>query len=239
VNRIPVPQGSLREGPMQLPEDEGRKLRTVLRLQVGDELELFDGAGAIGTAVISQMAEPVTVQVLEVVHRPVAPPLWIAQALPKGDKLELVIQKATELGAAGLIPFSSERTVVKLDPRKAHDRHERWRKIAIEAARQCGRADVPAIGELCDLPGVLARAGAKGLLYEGATDLRLGEFLDRSGAAQVTLIIGPEGGFAESEVQLARDAGAQIVGLGSRILRTETVALAALAVALFKRGELG
>jgi len=239
VIRIPVPPGSLREGAMQLPEEEARRVRTVLRLEVGDAVELFDGEGALASGRISELRERVTVEVGEVRRREPAPPLFIAQALAKGDKLELVIQKATELGAAGLIPFDSARAVVKLDARKASERVARWRKIAVEAARQCGRADVPEISEPSDLARVLARPGAKGLLYEGATDVRLGAFLDSAGSAPVTLIIGPEGGFTEDEVAEARAAGAAIVGLGERILRTETVALAALAVALFKRGELG
>ena len=116
---------------------------------------------------------------------------------------------------------------------------ERWRKIAIEAARQCGRADTPEIGELSDLRRILARPGKKALLYEGPGNLRLGAFLDAAGSEPVTLLIGPEGGFAEEEVAQARESGAAIVSLGSRILRTETVALAALAVALHRRGELG
>lgn len=237
--RIPVAVGSLREGPARLPAEEGRRIRTVLRLEPGAELELFDGAGRAARARLTRVAEVVDVEVLEVRDAPAAPPIAIAQALPKGDKLELVIQKATELGAAAIVPFASERAVVKLDAARAHARVERWRKIAVEAARQCGRADTPEVAELTDLEGVLARPGRRGLLYEGATEVRLGAFLDAAGEEPVTLIIGPEGGFAEGEVARARAAGAAIVGLGSRILRTETVALAALAVALHRRGELG
>lgn len=237
--RIPVPAGSLQPGRSVLPPEESRRARAVLRLQPGDEVELFDGAGVAASAKIASVGEEVAVEVLEVRTAHAAPPIAIAQALPKGDKLELVIQKATELGAAAIVPFSSARAVVKLDADKASARVERWRKIAREAARQCGRADTPEVTELQDLAGVLARPGKKGLLYEGATDVRLGAFLDAAGSEPLTLLIGPEGGFADEEVARAREAGASIVGLGSRILRTETVALAALAVALHRRGELG
>ena len=237
--RIPVPPGALRPGKLELPEAESRRARTVLRLEVGDAVELFDGAGLAAPARVSAMTDVVTVDVGPVREAGRAPPLCIAQALAKGEKMELVIQKATELGAAEIVPFASARAVVKLDAAKAHERVSRWRKIAQEAARQCGRADTPEIAELATLDAVLARPGACGLLYEGATDVRLGAFLDAAGDAPVTMLIGPEGGFTEDEVARSRAAGAAIVGLGARILRTETVALAALAIALHRRGELG
>lgn len=237
--RLPVPAGALQPGLLTLSDDEAHRARTVLRLAPGDALELFDGAGRMATARVHAVGAQVEVEVLAVGEAPSAPLLTIAQGLPKGDKLELVIQKATELGAAGIVPFAAARSVVRLQGAKAHERVERWRKIAREAARQCGRADIPEVGELADLAAVLARPGKVGLLYEGTTDLRLGAFLDAAAGAPVTLVIGPEGGFAEEEVAQARAAGAAIVGLGSRILRTETVALAALAIALHRAGELG
>jgi 16S rRNA (uracil1498-N3)-methyltransferase len=239
VIRIPVPAGSLRPGRLNLPEEESRHARTVLRLQVGARVELFDGAGFAAEATVASLAEPIAVDVGEVREVGRAPPLCVAQALAKGDKLELVIQKATELGASEIVPFASERAVVKLDAAKARERAERWRKIAREASRQCGRADTPEVSEPVELAAVLARPGPRGLLFEGETDVRLGAFLDAAGDAPTTLIIGPEGGFTPGEVAQARAAGAAIVGLGSRILRTETVALAALAIALHRRGELG
>ncbi|MBS2026829.1 MAG: 16S rRNA (uracil(1498)-N(3))-methyltransferase [Deltaproteobacteria bacterium] len=234
-----MPQGSLRQGTLALSADESRRARTVLRLEVGDSVELFDGQGFAAPARVAEMTDVVTLDVGPVREAGRAPPLCVAQALAKGDKMELVIQKATELGAAEIVPFASARAVVKLDAAKAHERVARWQKIAQEAARQCGRADTPAVAELSDLRAVLARPGARGLLFEGATDIRLGAFLDSAGDAPVTLLIGPEGGFSADEVEQARRAGAAIVGLGSRILRTETVALAALAIALHRRGELG
>jgi 16S rRNA (uracil1498-N3)-methyltransferase len=239
VKRIPVPAGSLRVGPYALPEEESRRIRDVLRLEPGAEVEHFDGAGVAARAKLTALGLQVQAEVLELRAPPKAPPLCIAQGLPKADKLELVIQKATELGAAEVVPFAAARSVVRLDAGKAHGRVERWRKIALEAARQCGRADALAVGELSSLDAVLERPGARGLLYEGATEVRLGAFLDAAGEQPVTLIVGPEGGFADEEVARAKEKGAALVGLGPRILRTETVALAALAVALHRRGELG
>jgi 16S rRNA (uracil1498-N3)-methyltransferase len=239
VIRLPVPAGTLQVGGLTLSAEESHRARTVLRLGVGDGLELFDGAGRSASAKVRSLGTQVEVEVLAVREAARAPSLTIAQALAKGDKLELVIQKATELGAAGIVPFTAARSVVRLESAKAHERVERWRKIAREAARQCGRADTPEVAELTDLASVLARPGKVGLLYEGATDLRLGAFLDAAQGAPVTLVIGPEGGFADEEILRARAAQVAIVGLGTRILRTETVALAALAIALHRAGELG
>jgi len=239
VIRIPVPAGSLAVGPLTLPDEEARRIRTVLRLEVGSALVLFDGAGVQAQATLVALGREAVVHVRAVEVAAPAPPIAIAQGLPKGDKLDWVIQKATELGACAVVPFAAERSVVRLSADKAQARRERWQKIALEAARQCGRADVPEVAPLARLSDVLARPGKVGLLYEGAVDVRLGGFLDAAGEAPVTLVIGPEGGFADAEVAQARASGAAVVGLGPRVLRTETVALAALAVALHRRGELG
>lgn len=237
--RLPVPAGTLVAGELVLRGEEAHRVRDVLRLEVGAEVELFDGQGRVASARLEGFTPDPRLQVGAPREVPVAPPLCIAQGMPKGDKLEFVIQKATELGAAEVVPFDCMRAVVKLDGKKAAERQERWQRIAVEAARQCGRADVPQVGAVASLAHVLARPGAVGLLYEGETELRLGAFLDAAGERPVTLLIGPEGGFDPREVAQAQAAGARLVGLGSRILRTETVALAALAIALHRRGELG
>jgi 16S rRNA (uracil1498-N3)-methyltransferase len=250
VNRVAVPKGALDvpNSTVQLEGESAHKLRLVLRLREGDEVELFDGVGVQATGVISHLDELRVLLKIGEVRRELTrvAPLQVAQALVKGDKLELVIQKATELGASAIWPFRAQRSVVKLEGERASERVGRWRKIASEAARQCGRADVPDVAELTDLAGILARPGPKAFLYEGEKTVRLSHFLDEVAASSSstellprTLIIGPEGGFSGEEVEAARAAGARIVGLGPRILRTETVALVALAIALHRQGELG
>ena len=239
MNRLAVPAGALQPGRVALPDEAARKARLVLRLREGDEVELFDGAGRRALARIAAgEGEGVFAEVAEVQTVAAGARIAIAQALCKGDKMELVIQKATELGASCIVPYASERAVVKLDAKKGAERVDRWQKIAAEAARQCGRSDVPEVAPLTDLAGVLARPGARAVLYEEERGHRFADFLDGAGD-EATLLIGPEGGFAPHEIERARSAGAAVVTLGSRILRTETVALAALAIALHRRGELG
>jgi 16S rRNA (uracil1498-N3)-methyltransferase len=240
VIRLPIPAGQLLGEVIELPAEEARRALRVLRLEAGAVVQLFDGAGMQADAVLEVDGERVRARLVAPAVKAVsAGVVHIAQALAKGDKMELVLQKATELGAASIVPFASMRAVVKLEGDRAADKVERWRKIATEAARQCGRADTPEVADVTTLAGVLARPGVHGLLYEGETDVRLGAFLDAAGDRPVTLLIGPEGGFDPKEVAQARAAGAAIVGLGPRILRTETVALAVLAIAMHRRGELG
>jgi 16S rRNA (uracil1498-N3)-methyltransferase len=243
MRRLFVPRERI--GPTTRLEGEAvHYLGRVLRLRPGEELEFFDGAGSVYPARLEALdAEAAVLAVGPASPAPTAPPITLAQALAKGDKLDLVVQKATELGASRIAPLSTERSVVKLTAEKALERTRRWRRIAEEAARQCGRADVPAVDPPASLPDFLAAATARGesvaLLYEGERDLRLSTWLAAQSDRPVALAIGPEGGFSPAEVDAARSAGAATVSLGPRIVRTETAGLAALAVALHLAGELG
>lgn len=236
--RLPLPRERIAER-VELTRAERHYLLDVLRLGEGDELEVFDGAGGRYRARLEADAS------LRLGPRsadePSRAPIALAQALAKGEKMELVIEKATELGVAQILPFASERSVVRLEGRRAEERVERWRRIAASAARQCGRADIPAVQPVGTLESVLdsaSRQGARPLfLWERERERRLSRALaDFDGP--VVLIVGPEGGFSDAEAELARARGAEPVSLGARVLRTETVALAALAVAQFLRGEL-
>jgi 16S rRNA (uracil1498-N3)-methyltransferase len=238
VIRLPLPRERIAER-VELTRAERHYLLDVLRLREGDELEVFDGAGGRYRATLEADASlrlgPSSAD------EPSRAPIALAQALAKGDKMELVIEKATELGVAEILPFASERSVVRLEGRRAEERVERWRRIAAAAARQCGRADIPAVQHVGTLESVLdsaSRQGARPLfLWERERERRLSHALaDFDGP--VVLIVGPEGGFSDAEAKLARARGAEPVSLGVRVLRTETVALAALAVAQFLRGEL-
>lgn len=223
-----------------LSRAERHYLIDVLRLAPGAALEAFDGRGgrypatlvapdALALGPREQDAAPARTVVL-------------AQALAKGEKMEFVVQKATELGASAIAPFQAARSVVRLDARKAPERVARWQRIAEEAARQCGRADVPPVRPLETFAGLLETSRAEGasvlVLFEQAKAVRLSEAL-ASRDGPVVIAVGPEGGFADEEMAAARAAGAQEVTLGQRILRTETAGLAALAVARFLDGELG
>ncbi len=160
------------------------------------------------------------------------PHITIAQGVPKGQKMDFVVEKLTELGAASIIPLQSERTIVSdVSPNKL----ERWRRLAKSAAQQCGRNDIPQIEDPLALRDLLARFSDYDLVllpWELAEGAPLRETLPTllSEMQRVLVLIGPEGGFSHAEAEAARSAGAQLVSLGSRILRTETAGLVALAV---------
>jgi 16S rRNA (uracil1498-N3)-methyltransferase len=243
MRRLFVPRERI-EATTRLEGEALHYLGRVLRLRPGEELELFDGAGAVYPARLQALdAEAAVLAVGPPSPAPTAPPITLAQGLAKGDKLDLVVQKATELGASRIVPLAAERSVVKLTAEKGLERARRWRRIAEEAARQCGRADVPEVDPPATLAEFLAAAAARGeavaLLYEGEKERRLSAWLAAHAAGPVALAIGPEGGFSSAEVEAARAAGAATVSLGPRIVRTETAGLAALAVALHLAGELG
>ena len=244
VHLPPAQLGSAAAGLVPLTSAQQRYLGAVLRLRPGDAIEAFDGGGASfrstleagpdgGLALrLGPRAEAASTGPLDV---------WLAQALVKADKLELVLQKATELGAGRVLPFTAARSVVKLDDERGTAKVERWRKIAQEAARQCGRADVPAIdrplglGELLDIAGRVP--DRRGLVLDPAGALRLSAAA--RGAGKLLLVVGPEGGLAPEELAACEAAGLLGVTLGPLVLRTETAGLAALSVVQHLAGALG
>jgi 16S rRNA (uracil1498-N3)-methyltransferase len=237
--RLYVPPEQLARGnPVALTPSQARYLETVLRLRAGAELEVFDGAGRRFEAVLESAGLRIGVEL------PAAPAsaldVWLAQAIVKGDKLDLVVQKATELGASRLVLLETTRSVVKLEDKRASSRVDRLRRVVEEAARQCGRSDVPpiegpiALDELCERLG----ADRLGLLLDPEErDLRLSHAA--RGASRICIAVGPEGGFAPEERDRASSSGMLPVSLGKLILRTETAGLSALAVVRHLAGDLG
>ena len=214
-------------------------LRDVLRLSPGDAVELFDGQGAAWEAVVEPGFESLAVGARREALS-AGPSISLLFALSKGDKGELVVQKATELGVARLCPWAAERSVLKLDAGKGRERAERWRRIAEEAARQCGRADVPLVAEPVGLAAALAAvpAGHRLVVLHGPGGLPL-EALGLEGAPGVALVVGPEGGLTDGELAACQAAGAVRGALGPRTLRAETAAIAGLAVLQAVAGDLG
>jgi 16S rRNA (uracil1498-N3)-methyltransferase len=226
-------------GRVKLAPEQSRHLRTVLRLQPGAQLEVFDGRGARYAAVLGE-------DEVEIRERlPADAPrvdVALVQALARGEKMDLVIQKATELGASRIVALAADRAVVKLEQGRGASRAGRWRRIAQEAARQCGRADVPQIDAPAGWDGVFSMLRAEPdrrafLLDPAAQTPRLGEAA--RGVRRSLIAVGPEGGFSPEERQRAVENGFVVVALGPLVLRTETAGLAALAVVLHVNGELG
>lgn len=214
-------------------------LRDVLRVPGGEPIEVFDGEGHSFRAVL-RGDELVRGETTAAVAR--ALDVVLAQALAKGEKMDLVIQKATELGAARVVPLLTQRSVVRPDSARAAAKVERWQRIAREAARQCGRSDVPLIGPPAAweslLRAVAEEPERRGVLLDPQEhSMRLAAAL--RGATRVLIAVGPEGGFSAGERESALRAGLVAAGLGPRVLRAETAGLAALAVALHVHGELG
>ncbi len=239
MHRLFVPPAQIADL-VRLTPSQSRHLESVLRLAPGAELEVFDGEGARWSARIEAPG------VLRLGPRAQAErgasDVWLAQALARADKLGLVVQKATELGATRILPLVAERSVVRLGQDRAGRRVERLRRIAQEAARQSGRSDVPRVDAprtLDDLGELLqAEPDRRGLLLDpDEHDLRLGQAA--RGASRLLVAVGPEGGFTPAERARAIAAGFAPVALGRLVLRTETAGLAALSVIQHLAGELG
>ena len=236
MRRLFIPPEQLAVGPRsRLTAAQSRYLTAVLRLRPGDALEVFDGQGGRYPARLE------TGETLHVSERLVqdtrALDLVLAQGLAKGEKMDFIVQKATELGVSRIVPLVSERSVVKLSAERGASRVERFRRIAQESARQCGRADVPVVDEPQELERALQDLDRLCLLLDPAEELRLSAAA--RGVQRVLVAIGPEGGFSPQELELAQRLGAVPVGLGPLVLRTETAGLAALAVLQHLRGALG
>lgn len=238
MKRLHLPHAA--PGAVRLDGPRFHHLIRVLRVRAGERLELFDGRGTVFPAEVEQVdTDAATLKVGPGVPQPVAPGITIVQGLPKAEKLEWVLQKGTELGAAAFAPVFTERCVVKPSGRE-DAKVQRWQKIAEEAARQSGRADVPTVlppRPLLDAVRALAPGTRVLVLDEEEEERSLSSAAGEGGP--LALVIGPEGGLARSEVQALAALGALGVTLGRRVLRTETAALAALAVLLHLQGELG
>ena len=212
----------------------------VLRLREGDTLTLFDGRGGEYTARISGFRrDSVQVEVQEhrAVERESKLNLTLAQGISRGERMDWVMQKATELGVTRIVPVITERTVVKLDERQRERKVEHWRAIVIAACEQSGRNRVPEVAAPCAFHEVLRTGDAAGkkLLLSPAGNLNARD-LALSGSA--TLLVGPEGGLSPEEHELAMGAGFEQVRMGPRVLRTETAAIAALTILQHDYGDL-
>lgn len=225
------------EGRGHLGAEARHYLAEVLRLGAGDELEVFDGRGGRYRGRLEAGLRTVRLGPREQAPAGGAE-IALLFALSKGEKTELVVQKATELGAARVVPFAAERSVLRLDPAKGEERARRWRRIAEEAARQCGRADVPEVPAPLPLAAALASLapGTETVVFHpgGAPLASLG----LGGGGPLAAVVGPEGGLVDEEVSACERAGARRASLGPRILRAETAAIVAVALLQARFGDL-
>lgn len=225
---------------VQLDENAARHLITVLRLQKNDQFILFNNDGFDYTAQIDWIKKnTVQASILSRVEKNLESPLilHLGQAISKGERMDLVIQKATELGVHAITPLISERCVVHLKGERVEKKIEHWQKIAIHAAEQCGRTHVPLVHPILKFPEWVfnTQEQTKLILHVNAPTNIQSTALSQS----IALLIGPEGGFTQEEVDLAKHHQFQTLQMGPRILRTETAAIAALSILQFKAGDMG
>ena len=215
----------------------------VLRLKTGEQVMVCDGKGSECLCTISDISADQVCLVIDHRQDSASEPrvkATVYMAFAKGDKLEHVIQKATELGAYEIVAFPSARCVSKPDNKSLNKKLERWQKIAASAAEQSGRGHIPAVSVLPSYKAALAKAREVDvaiLFYENERANTLKATLQEKKYDSVSLLTGPEGGLTPEEVNMALDAGLQVCTLGTRILRCETAPLCALSAVMYDSGE--
>lgn len=226
---------------------DAHHLMHVMRARPGQEIIVVDDENQVARMEMTAFCETaVTLTLRERLAADTESPiqLVLAQCLLKADKMDFVVQKAVELGAVGVVPVRSQNCVVRYDAKKAAGRRDRWQKIADEAAKQCGRTALLSVEPVTDIEDFLQQEAANAdteliFCYENEQDQTVKDYLSQVTAKRIVLLVGPEGGFSLDEAKAVAEAGGHSVTLGPRILRAETAALAALAVAQYAKGDLG
>ena len=243
--RFFVSPGQIGPASVSIFDGDVNHIRKVLRMKAGDELTVSDGDGTDYFCRIRSISEEVVVCDIvdswtSYVELPVK--LHLFQGLPKADKMELIIQKAVELGAYEIVPVAMSRSIVKLDEKKAGKQTARWQGISESGAKQSGRAIIPEVKSPMSYKNALEYAKTLDAIivpYEKADGIEVSRELisklcSDENIKSIGIFIGPEGGFAEKEIEQALDAGATPITLGRRILRTETAGLAVLSILMYQ-----
>jgi len=241
MHRFFLPAEALLSESPTLAGDEAHHCLNVVRHGVGDKIVVFDGRGHEATAeIVSATKREAMLRVLQrTKSAPIACRLTLAQAVPKGKNMDLIIEKAVELGAAAIVPLLSDRTVVQLDAKEAAAKRAKWQTVALEACKQCGQNWLPEVAAPVSPKAFFEQHRPTGLLLIASlqSDSRpikptLASYSAEHGAAptEVTILVGPEGDFTPAELGLAKSNGCAPVTLGPIILRTETAAIYCLSV---------
>lgn len=223
---------------------DAHHLMHVMRAKAGQEVVVVDDNGKVARMEMTDFCETsVTLRLVEMLAADTESPLEIVlvQALLKADKMDLVVQKAVELGATKVVPLVTANCVVRYDDKKAAAKCVRWQKIADEAAKQCGRTALLKIAEITTLKELLTGLAQEQTIifcYENESTQSIKTVLKENTADKILLIVGPEGGFSLDEAESLINAGAKSVTLGKRILRAETAAVAAITIAQYENGDL-
>lgn len=240
MTRIHIPVPLTVGTSLDLPDEAARHVAQVLRMKVGEPLTLFNGNGGEYAATITAAGRrEVTVNVdsFEPIDRESRLDITLAQCVSKGERMDYTVQKAVELGVTRILPLLSERSVVKLDAERWDKKLEHWRGIAVSACEQSGRTRLPEVLPVQKLDTWLASSDQALRLVLAPTESV--SLRSLPAASHIALLIGPEGGLSDKEIAAARRAGCIGIGLGPRVLRTETAGVAALAALQLLWGDLG
>lgn len=229
--------------------DDAHHIMKVLRHKPGDILRLSDGRNTEAIAVIEEIDAKhiqIKTKIIEKnIKDNIKPAITLFQSLPKGDKMDYILQKNTEIGVSKFVPVITERTIVELSRQKLSNRMQRWRKIVMEASKQCMRMDIPQIFDVKGFDDSLKDIKDYDIAiipWEQEKSCFLKSALtqaNNNNTAKIAVFIGPEGGFTGEEISKAKGFGAVPVSLGPRILRSETAAIAVCAAIMYELGELG
>ena len=245
MHRFFVDEAGFQGGIARLEESDARHAQRVLRLNPGEEVVLMDGTRRF-LGEITDMSDGVTCRMVRELPSSEADlRITLFQGLPKAEKMELIVQKLTELGAAEVVPVVMQRCVMRLTGKDGEKKQERWQKIAREAVKQCARVSAPEVRLPRKLSAMREELNALDVLIVPWEDARDGSVADclapfaQKEDVSVGILIGPEGGIAPEEAEwLTREANAKLVTLGPRILRTETAAIASQTIVMALRGEM-
>lgn len=236
--RFYIPPHAWNPDRLALDDGEARHALQVLRMKAGDRATVFNGQGQEATVEFASVEKgSVTLRKIQASKTaPLACEITLGQAVPKGKNMDLIVEKATELGAAGIAPLLSERTVVRADEGEALTKRDKWQRVAIEAAKQCGQNWLPRVAKPLGLKEFFAQGEKYDLsliasLQPGAVGVK--QALAEAGGKRprkVLVLVGPEGDFTPAEINLARNHGCQSITLGPIILRTETAAIYCVSV---------
>jgi len=249
MHRFFVPAPNIKANLAIIDGQQARHIEKVLRLKPGDVVILFDGTGYeyIAQLCDRQKGEDLVAQIMSCNYADNEPltRINLVQGIAKGDKMDTIIQKATEIGIAKVYPLLSNNTVVQLDYNRMHKKVKRWEQVACEACKQCRRNIILQVNLPITFAEMLEVVEPERtiLLYENEKNQGLKrvlrENIDRLKNNEIFLLVGPEGGFTEQEIAQARQKGMLITSLGKRILRTETAGLVAAGAVLYEYGDLG
>ena len=246
MHRFFIKSEDIRDDRVLIYGEDVKHIRDVLRLREKSEIELSDSKGSDYVCEIESIGKDnVCCKILKESESRGEPPIEIVlfQGLPKSTKMELIIQKATELGVRRIVPVITERCVAKIsDKKKEQKKIERWQKIAQEAAKQSRRGRVPEVCGVMSLEETLNYLRDEEMVlvpYEEEDTKGIKDVLSDTTSKRVNIVIGPEGGFESFEIDALKDIGAKVVSLGPRILRTETAGFTTITIVLYELGDLG